>query len=74
MAKSVKQAKKETKELRASVKGMLQDRLDRGLPIPASARKKFPKLRAATVGKKVGKTTSRRLKTRAEKLKESLDY
>ena len=73
-AKSVKQAKKETKELRESVKGMLQDRLDRGAPIPASARKKFPKLKPRTVGKKVGTKTKSTVKSRAQRNKEALNY
>jgi len=74
MGKSVKKARKETEELRASVRGMLQDRLDRGAKIPASARKRFPKLKARTVGKKIGKKTSSAVKSRAQKNREALDY
>lgn len=72
--KSVKQAKKETKELRSSVKGMLQDRLDAGKPIPARARKNFPKLKARTTGKKLGAKTTKTVKTRAQRLKEAENY
>jgi hypothetical protein len=39
MGKSVKKARKETEELRSSVRGMLKDRIKRGLPIPKSGRK-----------------------------------
>jgi hypothetical protein len=39
MAKSVKKARRETEELRASVRKMLKDRVKRGKPIPKSGRK-----------------------------------
>jgi len=39
MGKSVKQAQRETDELRSSVRGMLKDRVKRGLPIPKSGQK-----------------------------------
>jgi len=39
--KPVKQAQKETDDLRESVKGAMQDRVYKGLPIPPKAQKAF---------------------------------
>jgi hypothetical protein len=69
MPKTVKQAKKEGKQLRASVKSMLQDRLDRGKPIPARAKKNFPKLKTSTKGTLIGKAVKSGKKKKEEALK-----
>lgn len=74
MPKSVKQARKETKQLKSSVRGMLQDRLDQGKPIPASARKQFPKLKSRQVGPKQMKGAKRGLAKSKSRLAKALEY